>query len=61
MPGPYATSDARNYVGFGKQTNKGTGVAPTHFAAFLPSVDLDHGQEINPLKEAGNAGQVTIS
>ena len=61
MAGPYATSDPRNYVGIGKQTVKGTGVAPALFAAYLPSVDLEHGQEVNPLKEGGTAGEVTIS
>lgn len=59
MAGPYATSDARNYVGIFKQAAKGTGGAPTLFFAYVPTVDLDHAQDISRILEAGDAGVVT--
>lgn len=61
MAGPYTPSDSRNYVGIGKQSVKGTGVAPTQFLAYTDDVDLDHGQDIRGLKEAGGAGAITLS
>lgn len=61
MAGPYAPSAAENYVGIGKQSARGTAVAPTAFAAYLPTVDLDHGINVNLLKEAGAAGAVTFA
>ncbi|MGQ0671239.1 MAG: hypothetical protein ACT4PO_16525 [Actinomycetota bacterium] len=61
MAGPYAPSDSRNYVGIGKQTLRGTGVAPTVFAAYVDAVDLDHGVALNKILEAGAAGQVTFT
>lgn len=61
MPGPYSSSDSRHYVGLGKQVARGTGVAPTLFAAFTTAVDLDHAQEINGLREAGGGGQITLA
>jgi hypothetical protein len=61
MAGPHATSDARNYVGIGREAVKGTGVAPTSFPAFTDDVDLSHNQEISGLKEAGGNGSITLS
>lgn len=61
MAGPFSPSDSRNYVGLGKQTVKGTGVAPTEFVAYTDDVDLDHGQDIRGLKEAGGTGAITLS
>ncbi len=61
MAGPYPSSAAENYVGIGVQTVKATGVAPTLFAAYLPSVDLDHAQAINRILEAGQLGEVTFA
>ncbi|MEX0755702.1 MAG: hypothetical protein WD556_11395 [Actinomycetota bacterium] len=61
MPGPYAPSDARNYVGIGKQTVRATSVAPTAFVPYIDAVDMDHGQAINRIMEAGANGQVTHS
>lgn len=61
MAGPYAPSDSRNYVGIGRQTVRGTGVAPATFVAYLPSPELDHGMSINKIKEAGAAGKVTYA
>jgi hypothetical protein len=60
MPtGPYAPSDPNSYVGIGVQSARGTGVAPTLWVPFLPSVELDHAQTINRIFEAGSAGQVS--
>ncbi len=53
MPGPYVSSSANNYLGFGKQTVKGTPVAPTVFLPYADSVDLDHGIEGDEIKEGG--------
>lgn len=61
MAGPYAPPDSRNYVGIGKEVTRGTGVAPTFFGAYLGGVDLNHGQAVALIKEAGAAGQVTTS
>lgn len=52
-PYPRATSSEAHYVGIGKQSNKGTGVTPTLFAAYQGAVDLDHGQASDPIREAG--------
>jgi hypothetical protein len=59
--GPYAPSDALNYVGVGKESSRGTGVAPTMFAPYIGAVDLSHNQNITAIKEAGQAGKVTYS
>lgn len=59
MPGPYAPSDARNYVGFAKQLDRVTGAAPTLFVPYIPSVELDHAQALNRIFEAGAHGMVT--
>jgi hypothetical protein len=61
MAGPYAASDSRNYVGFGKEVTKGTGVVPTKWVGYLPSVDLDHGLNVNRLQEASGGYRVTYS
>lgn len=53
MPGPYVSSSAKNYVGFGKQTVKGTGVAPTVFLPYMGAVDLNHGMSAQEVREAG--------
>lgn len=53
MAGPYATSDVRNYLGFGKQAARGTGVAPTVFLPYVSAPDLDHGQDGDDVAEAG--------
>lgn len=59
MAGPYAPSDSRSYVGFGKQVSRGTGVVPTLWIPYMEAVDLDHAQAINRIMEAGAAGMVT--
>lgn len=53
MAGPYATSDLRNYLGFGKQSSRGTAVAPTVFLPYVSAPDLDHSQEGDEVHEAG--------
>jgi hypothetical protein len=59
--GPYPSSDARNYVGIGKQISKGTGVAPTQWAPYLPSVDLDHQLSVQKLFEASGGYRPTYT
>lgn len=53
MPGPFASSDLRNYLAFGKQTSLGVGVLPTVFLPYIGSIDLDHGQGADEIREAG--------
>jgi hypothetical protein len=61
MAGPYASTQLENYVGMVKQASLGTGLAPTRWAAFLPSPNLAHNQQLNRLMEAGAAGQPTYT
>lgn len=53
MPYPRSTSSAAHYLGIGKQSVKGTGVAPTVFLPYQGSVDLDDGQDGSDVREAG--------
>lgn len=53
MPGPYTSNDERNYLGFGRQTAKGTGVAPTVFLPYAGAIDADHGMDGDDVREAG--------
>lgn len=50
---PRSTSAATNYLGIGKESSKGTGVAPTVFIPYQGSVDLDDGQDGADVREAG--------
>lgn len=61
MPGPYSGADARNYVGFARETTRGTPVAPSAFIPYLSGVSIDHGSAHNWIKEAGASGMVTIA
>jgi hypothetical protein len=61
MPGPYTSSDTRNYVGLAKQAVKGTGVVPATFVAAIDDVDLSHNQEITGHKELGGSGSITLA
>jgi len=61
VAGPYASSDPRNYVGLFRQASKGAGVAPSFWAPYLPSVDLDHAQTINRIMEASGGYRATYS
>lgn len=46
-------ADLRNYLGFARQTVKGTGVAPNYFAAFVDSITFGQDPHIRPIREAG--------
>jgi hypothetical protein len=52
-PYPRSTSSSAHYLGVGKQSVKGTGVAPTVFAAYQGTVDEDHGMAADAIREAG--------
>jgi hypothetical protein len=43
-----------NYFGFGKQANKGTGVPPVYWAAYMEAVELSHNPAIRSIREAGS-------
>lgn len=51
---PFSPAAAEHYLGFAKQASKGTGVAPTFFAAFVEAVDLSHKQAIRSVREGGS-------
>lgn len=53
MAYPRSTSSISHYVGIGKQTVKGTGVAPTVFVPYQGTVDLDRGMDGEDIREAG--------
>jgi hypothetical protein len=53
MAYPRSTSSISNYVGIGKQSVKGTGVAPTVFIPYQGTVDLDGGMDGDDIREAG--------
>jgi hypothetical protein len=61
MPGPYTAADTLNYVAFGKESVKGTGVAPTLFVPYIEPVSLDHGVSMNSIREPSGMGQVTYT
>ena len=52
-PYPRSTSALTNYLGFGKQSVKGTGVVPTVFVPYQGSVDLSDGQDGDEIRQAG--------
>lgn len=54
MAGPYNTGSLLNYLGIGKQTVLGTGVAPTVFVPYTGDVTLDHGLEGEDIREGGS-------
>jgi hypothetical protein len=55
---PRTTNSINHYVGIGKQTVKGTAVAPTVFAPFQGAVDLDHGMDGEDVRQAGTGPYV---
>lgn len=59
MAGPYRPSAAENYLGIGKQSVKGTGVAPTVFLPYMGAVNLTHGMAGSAIREAGSGLYVT--
>ncbi len=47
-----------SYVGVGRQSAKGTGVAPTHFLAYTGAVELNHEPNIRQVREAGGGDMI---
>lgn len=58
MPGPYSPADERSYLGFGFQTVKGTGVAPTKFVPYVDAIEFAHGQSMTQVREGGDGPYV---
>ena len=58
MPGPYSPADERSYLGFGFETTKGTGVAPTKFVPYVEAIDFAHGQDMTQVREGGDGPYV---
>lgn len=50
---PVSPSAAEHYFGFGKQSAKGTGVAPAFFAAFVEELQARPGKNIREIQEGG--------
>lgn len=46
-------ADPRSYLGYGRQTVKGTGVAPSFFAAYVDAVGVAHNPSLRDVREAG--------
>ena len=53
MAYPRSTSSSAHYLGIGKQSVKGTGVAPTVFIPYQGGLDIDDGQDGGDVREAG--------
>jgi hypothetical protein len=50
---PLSPADSRSYLGFARQTTKGTGVAPTRFATYVGAVTFNHNPQTRQVREAG--------
>jgi len=50
---PYSPANLQAYVGIGKQAEKGTGVVPSYFAAFVEQVELNPGDGLREVREGG--------
>lgn len=50
---PLSPADSRSYLGYGRQTTKGTGVAPAFFATYVGAVSFAHNPNIRAIREAG--------
>jgi hypothetical protein len=61
LPGPYSGSAAPNYVAIGKQTVRGTGVAPTFAVPYIDPVSLAHNIKTTEIREPSQAGLVTFT
>ena len=53
MAGPYNAADANSYLGIGKQSAKGTGVAPSMWIPYLGTMSANHGMGGDDVREAG--------
>lgn len=58
MAYPRSSSSSAHYLGVGKETTKGTGVAPTLFVPYQGSVELDNGLAGDDIREAGTGPYV---
>lgn len=56
---PFAAANEDSYFGFGFQSAKGTGVAPTQFLAFVNAIELTHGEQFRKIREAGSSQVVS--
>lgn len=50
---PLSPADSRSYLGYGRQTTKGTPVAPTFFATYVGAIEFNHNPNIRAVREAG--------
>lgn len=51
-------ADARNYLGIGRQTVKGTGVVPAFFIPYVGQISFAHNPNIRNVREAGSQGVI---
>lgn len=50
---PLSPADSRSYLGVGRQTTKGTDVAPTHFLTYVGPITFSHNPNLRDVREAG--------
>lgn len=50
---PLSPADSRSYLGYARQTVKGTGVAPAFFATYVGAIEFNHNPTIRAIREAG--------
>lgn len=50
---PLSPADSRSFLGYGRQTVKGTQVAPTHFATYVGALAFAHNPNLREIREAG--------
>jgi hypothetical protein len=50
---PLSPADSRSYLGYGRQSAKGTGVAPSFFATYIGALTFNHNPNLRPVREAG--------
>lgn len=55
---PLSPADSRSYFGFAKQATKGTGLAPSFFAAYVGPVQFAHNPNLRDIREAGGGSTI---
>ncbi len=55
---PLSPADSKSYIGFARQTVKGTAVAPTRFAQYVGPVSFAHNPNLRDVREAGGGSTI---
>jgi hypothetical protein len=51
-------ADSRSYLGFARQTVKGTGVAPSFFVPYVEAIQFAHNPNLRQVREAGGGNVI---